>query len=297
MKMSSDELPGLHRRHRAFGSVLVQAGRLAEADVRKVLQAQVEGDLRFGEVALSMGLITEEDVRFALSSQFEQYPKESAASARLDLSLVAAHQPFSSEAEPFRAIRSQLLLRWLTKVEGRNVLAVVSERRGDGRSHLAANLAIMFSQAGEQTLLIDADLREPSLHKLFEIENRQGLSSLVAGHTAFSPTARLKALPGLCVMPSGPVPPNPLELLCRPAWGDVIEDARASFDVVIVDTPALESGDDALFSASQAGAALLVARNNHTRFAAFNDLARGLVNSGIEVVGSVLNDLPMAGER
>jgi receptor protein-tyrosine kinase len=96
----------------------------------------------------------------------------------------------------------------------------------------------------------------------------------------------------LCVLPAGPVPPNPLELLNRLNFDEFMIQAKASFDVVIIDTPALAAGEDAAMIAVRTGAALAVARSAQTKVAAFTDLVHGLMNAGVSVVGSVLNDVP-----
>jgi receptor protein-tyrosine kinase len=94
------------------------------------------------------------------------------------------------------------------------------------------------------------------------------------------------------VLPAGPVPPNPLELLNRLNFDEFMIQAKAAFDVVIVDTPALSAGEDAAMIAVRTGAALAVARNSQTSVATFTDMVQGLMNAGVNVVGSVLNDVP-----
>ncbi len=206
--------------------------------------------------------------------------------------LVAAYQPFSARVEELRAIRSQLMLRWFDKTEQRQVLTVVGTERGEGRSHLAANLAIVFSQLGERTLLIDADMRSPRQHELFLLQNKVGLSTVLSGRSRDEAIIRITDLVGLYVLPAGPIPPNPLELLSRLNFDEFLIHVRATFDVVIIDTPALASGEDAAMIAVRTGAALAVARTAQTRVHAFNDMVQGLMNAGVNVVGSVLNDVP-----
>ena len=114
-----------------------------------------------------MNLISEEDIQQALSQQFDF---SFLANANVDFSdeLIAAYQPFGEQAEVLRGIRSQLMLRWFNNT--RKTLAITSPDNGEGRSYFAANLAIVFSQLGERTLLVDADLRQPRQHQLFKIE-------------------------------------------------------------------------------------------------------------------------------
>ncbi len=292
MRMSSSELPEMERRHLSLGSILIQHGLLTDADARRVLQVQKQRRLRFGEAAVQLGLLSDEDLRYALSRQFDYpYLRDGSARQSVDADLIAAHEPFSRRVEALRSIRSQLLLRWFDKAGAHNALAVVSQEPGAGRSYLAANLAVVFSQAGENTLLIDANLRTPRQQTIFGLDNEVGLSGFLAGHTRNEPIVRIADIPGLFVLPAGPLPPNPLELLSRPGWGAVLAQAQSTFDLVIIDTPALAHGEDAVLTAARAGAALVVARSHCTRMRHLTDLVRGLDNAGVTVVGSVLNDV------
>jgi receptor protein-tyrosine kinase len=185
------------------------------------------------------------------------------------------------------------MLRWFDRSEERQVLTIVGAERGEGRSYLAANLAIVFSQLGERTLLVDADLREPSQHFLFHLENQVGFSTLLAGRSREEGIVRIPDLAGLSVLPAGPTPPNPLELLNRLNFDEFMIQAKGAYDVVIVDTPALSSGEDAAMIAVRTGAALAVARSGSTRVADFANLVQGLMDAGVAVVGSVLNQVPV----
>ena len=192
-----------------------------------------------------------------------------------------------------RAIRSQLMLRWFDRAEERQILTIVGAERGEGRSWLAANLAIVFSQLGERTLLVDADLREPRQHFLFYLENQIGFSTLLAGRSREEAIVRIPDLGGLSVLPAGPTPPNPLELLNRLNFDEFMLQAKSAYDVVIIDTPSMSIGEDAAMIAIKTGAALAVARVGSTRVSAFTDLVQGLTDAGVSVVGSVLNEVPM----
>jgi protein-tyrosine kinase len=282
------------RATRTLGAILIDSGQLKPEDAERVLQYQKDHNLRFGEAAMRLGLIVEADIQYALSRQFAYaYLRQTPGDARvLSEELVAAYQPFSPRVEQLRAIRSQLMLRWFDRADERQVLTVVGAERGEGRSYLAANLAIVFSQLGERTLLVDADMREPRQHYLFHLENRFGFSTLLAGRSREEAIVRIPDLAGLSVLPAGPTPPNPLELLNRLNFDEFMIQARGAYDVVIVDTPSMSIGEDAAMIAVRTGAALAVARSGSTRVAAFNDLVRGLMDAGVAVVGSVLNDVP-----
>jgi len=280
---------------RTLGAILIDSGQLQPEDAERVLQYQKQHNLRFGEAAVRLGLISEADIQFALSRQFAYaYLRKTPGEARpLSDELVAAYQPFSPRVEQLRAIRSQLMLRWFDRAEERQVLTVVGAERGEGRSHLAANLAIVFSQLGERTLLVDADMREPRQHYLFHLENQIGLSTLLAGRSREEAIVRIPDLAGLSILPSGPTPPNPLELLNRLNFDEFMIHVKGAYDVIIVDTPAMASGEDAAMIAVRTGAALAIARAGSTSVASFTDLVQGLMDAGVAVVGSVLNEVPL----
>jgi len=295
MKTAVSMLGTAARATRSLGAILIDGGQLNPEDAERILLYQKEHNLRFGEAAMRLGLISEADIQYALSRQFAYAYLRTKPGEPHPLSdeLVAAYQPFSSRVEQLRAIRSQLMLRWFDRSEERQVLTIVGAERGEGRSYLAANLAIVFSQLGERTLLVDADLREPRQHFLFHLENQVGFSTLLAGRSREEGIVRIPDLAGLSVLPAGPTPPNPLELLNRLNFDEFMIQAKGAYDVVIVDTPALSSGEDAAMIAVRTGAALAVARSGSTRVADFANLVQGLMDAGVAVVGSVLNQVPL----
>ena len=294
MKMTVSMLSGAPRVSRSLGGILIDSGLLKPEDAERVLLLQKEENLRFGDAAVRLGLLSEADIQYALSRQFAYAYLRKTPGDKKPVSdeLVAAYQPFSPRVEQLRSIRSQLMLRWFDKADQRQVLTVIGTERGEGRSHLAANLAVVFSQLGERTLLVDADLRHPRQHELFYLENKIGFSTVLSGRSREEAIVRIPDLAGLCVLPAGPVPPNPLELLNRLNFDEFMIQVKSSFDVIIIDTPAMSVGEDAAMIAVRTGAALAVARSSQTKVAAFTDLVQGLMNAGVSVVGSVLNEVP-----
>lgn len=292
--MTVSMLSGAPRVSRSLGGILIDSGLLKPEDAERVLLVQKEHNLRFGDAAIRLGLLTEADIQYALSRQFAYaYLRKSPGDKKpVSDELVAAYEPFSPRVEQLRAIRSQLMLRWFDKADNRQILTIVGTERGEGRSNLAANLAVVFSQLGERTLLVDADLRHPRQHELFFLENKIGLSTVLSGRSREEAIVRIPDLAGLCVLPAGPVPPNPLELLNRLNFDEFMLQVKATFDVVIIDTPAMSVAEDAAMIAVRTGAALAVAQSSQTRVAAFGDLVQGLMNAGVNVVGSVLNEVP-----
>ncbi len=191
--------------------------------------------------------------------------------------------------EPLRALRSQLTLRWFNDASHKAV-AITSPGRREGRSWLAANLAAVFAQIGERTLLIDADMRHPRQHELFNLSNAVGLSALLTGRAGKETAYRIHPHLRLFVLPAGPLPPNPQELLGRPVFDLVLERFVDQFDVILIDTPAAAETADAQIVAKRAGAAIMLARQNVTRHSQLNAAMQSLTQTGVNVIGSVLNE-------
>lgn len=274
---------------RSIGSILVDSGRLSVTDAERILRLQKEQGRRFGDAAIDLGLVSQDDIRFALSQQFD-YPYLPDGDASLSEELVAAYKPFSPAVEKLRTLRSQLMLRWFNAERQNNALTIMSPSNKEGRSFIAANLAIVFSQLGERTLLIDADLRAPRQHELFKLDANAGLSGMLASRIGPEAVVRVPTLLGLSVLPAGAIPPNPQELLGRTGFTLLLESLIRDFDVVIIDTPAANEHDEAQLIAKRAGAALMLARTNISSIPEVTQLARSLQQNGAMVVGSVLND-------
>ncbi len=277
------------RSERSIGAILIDAGKLTPEDAERILRLQREQGLRFGDAATKLGLITQADIEFVLSRQFD-YPYLLRGQSGVSEDLVAAYAPFSPQVETLRALRSQLMVRWFDTNPARKALAIVSAARNEGRSFIAANLAVVFSQLGEHTLLIDADLRNPCQHKLFGLDNRAGLSAVLSGRGGPEAIQRIPALRDLSVLPAGALPPNPLELLARPLFLQLLQELANEFDVIILDSPAAAEYADAQTLAERAGAALIVARTNATRILQVRRVIEGLSQGSTTVVGTVLNE-------
>ncbi|HEU4376204.1 MAG TPA: chain length determinant protein tyrosine kinase EpsG [Telluria sp.] len=270
-----------------MGVLLRDAGKINPGDAERVLRLQKELGIRFGEAAVRLGLVTEDDVQQALARQFA-YPYLSKGESLLSPKLVAAFEPFSPQAESLRAIRSQLMLRWFAR--GRKALAIVGVDAGDGVSIFTSNLALVFSQLGERTLLVDANLRSPRQQDVFALTARFGLSDVLAGRADLDVIARVPSFADLSVLPSGTLPPNPQELLSREGFRNLTIQLESRYDVVLFDVPPFATGVDAMAVAGCAGGVLLVARRDHTRMAAIAHMAAQLGEAGAEVVGSVVVD-------
>jgi protein-tyrosine kinase len=274
---------------RSIGAILVGSGTLTQQDVERILEQQRDKGGRFGEAGRALGLIEQRDIDFALSRQFD-YPYLRRGESRVSQAVVAAYEPASPQVEALRALRSELMLHWFSEDAAHKSLAVVSEARTDGRSYIAANLAVVLSQLGGRTLLIDADLRNPSQHALFGLENRIGLSAVLAGRAGAEAVQRVSELGSLSVLPAGVAPPNPQELLARATFGVLLERLAEHVDFILIDTPAAAESADAQTVAARAGAALFVVRKNHSRLWRVQAIAEGVARTRTAMLGAVLND-------
>ncbi|HQR03420.1 MAG: chain length determinant protein tyrosine kinase EpsG [Proteobacteria bacterium] len=274
---------------RSIGTLLIQSGRLTLDGAEAILQLQREKGLRFGDAAVELGLLTPADIEFALSRQFDHsylVPGESPVSQ----AVISAYSPMSPQARAIGALRSQLMLRWFDGAPSSRALAVVSAERGEGRSYIAANLAVAFSQMGQKTLLIDADLRHPIQHLLFGITNRHGLSAVLTGRGGNDPVIQpIDGLPHLSVLPAGVIPPNPLELLARPLFPQLLRELSQEFDAILIDSPSSGDYPDAQTIAVRAGAALVVARKNTTRMWKVRGISESVNHASATIVGAVFN--------
>lgn len=282
-------LPVANNKHREanIGKLLLDLGKITLEDAERIIRLQKVEGLRFGAAAQKLGMVTEADIRQALSLQFD-YPYLQPNQGSFSKNLVAAYQPFSPQVEALRALRSQLILTWFN--EGNKSLAIVSANEDEGCSNLAANLAVVFSQLGEQTLLIDANLREPAQHQIFNLSEPRGLSDILVGRADLNIVTRIDSFVNLSVLGAGTVPPNPQELLSRSIFTDLINHAITHYDIVIVDTAPAGDTSDAQTVAGRCGGALLVSKLNQTRVAELENVRDQLTVTGVQIVGAVVND-------
>src|SRR5262245_6502524 len=278
----------VERYDRRIGSILVEDGKLTAEDVDQIMELQQSNGLRFGEAALRLGLITEDDLRCAVAKQYD-LPHLVPGSESVSSELVVAYEPFHPRAEELRGLRTQLLMRWAKSRVEHRMLAVASPGGGEGRSYVAANLAVAFSQLRERTLLVDADLRAPRQHRIFNVPDRVGLTAVLSGRADRGAVAQVREFGRLSLLPAGAPPPNPQELISRPALSAFLREMWKDFDVILFDTPPAKFYADALNVAFRAGSAVMLVRKDHTRLADTAGLIRELSDTGVHVVGTVLN--------
>jgi capsular exopolysaccharide synthesis family protein len=207
--------------------------------------------------------------------------------AHLDPSLAIHHRPGSAEAEAYRTVRTALYFS--TRGGGHKVIQVTSPSLGDGKTTLAANLAVAIAQSGKRVVLVDADLRRPRVHQVFGLSCEVGLSSVIVGETDLAGALRESGVEGLSLLPSGPRPANPAELLTMPRFEGLIAELRDRFDIVVVDTPPLLAVTDACVVASRADGVLLTIRISKNGRPAAERAREILLSLQANVLGVVVN--------
>jgi len=272
---------------RSMGRLLLQLGKISSQDAEIIFRTQQDLGLRFGDAALKLNLITEADISQVLAMQFN-YPYLHAGQGNYSDELVAAYQPFCEQVEELRALRSQLMHRWFN--EGYKSLAIVSVNEGEGASFLTANLAIVFSQLGQRTLLIDANLRDPRQHEIFNLKEKLGLSDILADRATKDIITKVDSFIDLSVLGAGTLPPNPQELLNRDAFTNFMNIALGEYDVILIDTTPARFIADTQATVARCGGALIVSRLNHTRLSDISEVRNQLSFTGARVIGSVIND-------
>jgi protein-tyrosine kinase len=201
--------------------------------------------------------------------------------------LLHARDGDSERAEKIRALRTDLMLLSESSSRG-NVFALLSPRRGEGRSQVCAELAMAFAQLGRRTLLIDADLRHPSQHVLFNVENQWGLAQTLAGGDQPN-IYRVDGLPEMALLPSGMIPPNPLELVAHSRFQRFIQTLRQKYDFIVIDTPPVSQYADALQIAAVAQRVLAIGRSETTSLPSMKDMLRRLAVTDAKILGAVIN--------
>jgi len=288
---------------------LITLYRLSEEQILQIEHEMLARKLRFGPAAVASGLITQVELDKAITwvqeiarrsqwgvieSALRRAPVartitlKHAESVKPGPMLTLVQDPYHPRSELIRSLRTELLM-FETRHSRANALAILSPGPGEGRSLLAAELAIAFAQLGRRTLLVDADLRHPGLHNMFGAENTWGLAQALA----FSETPRLigvDGLPQLSLMTSGLIAPNPLELLSDGRFERKLAEWRRSFDFILLDTPPVSEYSDALAIATLAGRVLVVSRAASTPHKEMKEMLRRLGSTQAQILGAVLNN-------
>lgn len=221
-------------------------------------------------------------------------PADGGPTAGFAPTLVTALRPKSVESEAYRGLRTQLYFS--TNGRGHQVLQVTSPNPGDGKSTLAANLAISVAQSGKRVVLVDCDFRKPRVHKLFSIPAGEvGLAGVISGQGDPAAAIHPSGVPNLDLLPCGPRPTNPAELLSSPQFQVVLDELRKDYELVIVDTPPILAVSDPAAVAPRVDGVLLVFRMTKKARPAAERAREQLALLGANVLGVVVNGWSAAG--
>ncbi|MGX7196884.1 CpsD/CapB family tyrosine-protein kinase [Enterococcus olivae] len=204
------------------------------------------------------------------------------------VSLITLVDPSSPVAEQYRTIRTNL--QFASSVDRKlQTIVITSSGPGEGKSTTSANLAVVFANSGSRVLLIDADMRKPTVYKTFQLSNASGLSTVLSTEKSVVGTAQNTGIENLSVLTSGPKPPNPSELLNSQRMNQILEEARRSYDIVIFDMPPIVAVTDAQIMASKVDGTLLVVRENVTKKESVTKASELLKLVNARILGAVYN--------
>ncbi|MFU0790288.1 CpsD/CapB family tyrosine-protein kinase [Virgibacillus proomii] len=202
--------------------------------------------------------------------------------------LITKLNPKSPISEQYRTIRTNI--DFASVDQKIHSLLVTSSGPGEGKSMTAANLAVVYAQQGKKVLLIDADLRKPTVHYTFRLDNLRGLSNILVGENTFNDVIHNSDVDHLDIMSCGPIPPNPSELLASKKMVKLLEELKASYDLIIFDTPPVLAVTDAQVLANIVDGTLLVVRSKHTEIEGAQKAVESLRPAKAKLLGTVLND-------
>ncbi|MFT8710279.1 MAG: CpsD/CapB family tyrosine-protein kinase [Sporolactobacillus sp.] len=201
--------------------------------------------------------------------------------------LISHHSPKSTAAEQFRTIRTNIDF---SEVNGElKKIMVTSSSPGEGKSTVAANLAVVNAQQGKKVLLIDGDLRKPTIQYTFKLPNTNGLTTVLTKKIELEEAIQETSVKNLYVLPSGPIPPNPAELLSSPMMGALLKYALESYDLIIFDTPPILAVTDAQILSNLCDGSVLVVRSSVTEKELAKRAKELLLKAQSRILGVVLN--------
>jgi protein-tyrosine kinase len=275
---------------KSIGSIIATKANLSAEQVATVVEYQIQNKLKFGEAAVALGFAHRDTVVSALAEQYRYPYLDESERSRLKM-LVSANSPFGTGAEFFRDLRTTLSAEMNKRPEIARGLAIVSPRSGDGKSFLCANLGVVFSQMGLRTLVLEANMRNPSLAGMFSVEGTNiGLSAFLSARAEPHLIRPSEQLENLYFLPAGAIPPNPNELLQSNAFDRLLANLQTRFDLILIDTPSSAFCSDSRVVAAKAPATLAVYRKESTRVQDAKKFTTEVTSLSGNFLGGVLND-------
>ena len=200
--------------------------------------------------------------------------------------LIVERKPKSIEAEAYRSLRTNIQYSSFDKKY--QTLVVTSSNPGEGKSTVSGNLALVLAQGESKVLLVDCDMRRPSIHKTFKISNTYGISDLLVGNKKLESVAN-KYNDNLSIVPAGKIPPNPAEMLASKAMTAFLEEMKNYFDYIVLDTPPLQAVTDAQVLSTKVDGSLIVVRAGVTKKDAVHNAVSIIKKVKGNIIGTVLN--------
>jgi len=224
----------------------------------------------------------------------KKYDKKNQGATK-PVNLITLLNPNSPISEQYRTVRTNLQFAVAGDQPLRS-MTVVSSGPGEGKSTSAANLAVVFAQAGRKVLLVDADMRKATVHKTFGLSNEMGLSNLVSGQQAASSVIQATDVNNLSIITSGPTPPNPAELLNSRRMNVLMEELYQTFDLIVFDLPPVMTVADGLIMASKTDGTVLVVREGVTRKDSVLEAKNRLLQAKARILGVIYNGAEQVNE-
>lgn len=208
--------------------------------------------------------------------------------------LITRLHPKSPVSEAYRTVRTNI--HFSNPELDQRIILVTSSGPEEGKSTTLANVAVTMAQAGKKVLIIDADLRKPVQHKIFELSNGRGTTSVLVGDFSLEEALQPTPVAGLQLLTSGPIPPNPSELLDSTAMKSLLSKSRQDFDMVLVDSPPAMAVTDALILCSLVDGVILVIKSGQTRIDIVKDTKALLEKGQARFLGVILNEVKYSGD-
>lgn len=268
-----------------LGDRLIEMGVVSPEKIVEALEVQRNKGGLMGETMLRMGAISREQLQIALGVRHGML-RDGVLPKDIPSRLVMAKNAGSAHAEEFRNIRTRLLTT--IGIEKLNLFSIVSNEVTGAADYVAANLAMAFAQLGKQTLILDADLRSGRMRKFFKLEQSVGVNGVLSGDAALDDVILPTVISNLYVAQSGATTGVSQELLASDAFGEILEMAKASFDVVLVTTAPFGKTSDGHLVWSQTQGAFVAVRKDKDRIRPLKKLNDTLRQMDVEVLGAAL---------
>lgn len=204
-----------------------------------------------------------------------------------DSSLIVSMNPKSPISEVYRLLRTKI--HFSSKDQELKTLMITSTQVGEGKTTTISNLAVTYAQEGKKVLLIDADMRKPSLHRVFSQSNHHGLSTLLTGQTTVQDSVHETIVDHLWLIPSGPIPANPSELMDSVVMRGLLEQLKQEYDVILIDTPSVLSVSDSVILSSLCDGVVMIVAAGKVRKEHLKKAKEQLDHANARMLGIVIN--------